>query len=231
MYSEQYAKLFSKKLDYNWEKEASGYVIRKYAKLFYFFRMSSLLMVLGMIFTFLNHPSPLVAITLYLTGLAMYFVIFQGAGYTSNASEFAHNKYQKFVVETIQKTLANMSQDKGNQYLDLLLDENASAIQKREKQYNNYFVTFLGIIIPFAVFAYNFMSINTNARYFVSKLVRTDDFVVSSLTLFVLFIFSVAVFGSKNSEYYLLLSNSTPYWKHKVIQKAILDEKFGNLCE
>lgn len=230
MYSEQYSKLFHRTFNYEWESEASLPYIRRYAKFFHILRLVFIIILVGLIsWCFIKYHSPLYSTFFYLIALAMYFVFYKGAGFTSVANEFAHDNYQKFVVDTIRETVATLDRDNKIKYLALLLEENTLAIQKREKQYNTYFITFLGIIVPFVVYAFNFMSSNTSARFFVFQWAVTNDFTMSFMTLFVWLLLSIAVFGSQVSEYYLLLSNSTPYWKHKAIQKAILDEKYASL--
>lgn len=231
MYSDQYAKLFDEALDYKWEKKSSIGFIKRNAKRFYSISFGFTIIVLGvLVYGCIRHPSPLYVSISYLVGLLMYFVFYKGLGYTSSSIEFAHSNYQKFVVETIREASSNLNQDNKTQFFALLLEENALAIEKREKQYNTYFITFLGIIAPFAVFSFNFMSANVSARHLVLKWAVTENFTLGFYTLVGLMLISLAVFGSKSCEYYLLLSNSTPYWKHKAIQKAILDEKYASLC-
>lgn len=232
MYSDQYAKLFYEALDYKWEKKSSIGFFKRNAKRFYSISFGITSIVLGvLIYGCISHPSPLYVSVSYLASLLTYFVFYKGLGYTSTSNEFAHSNYQKFVVETIRETSSNLDQDNKTQYFALLLEENALTIEKREKQYNTYFITFLGIIAPFAVFAFNFMSANASARHLALKWAVTENLILGFYTLVGLVLLSIAVFGSKNCEYYLLLSNSTSYWKHKAIQKAILDEKYASLCE
>lgn len=228
MYSEQYTELFEIKMDYDWEQKSSvpfvrnlGSVRQKFEQLFGWVTIC-LIVVCAIFFL-----TPLSAIVVPLLCVSMYLFFIRGIGSSSNAEEYAKNNYIASVQNVLSERLNELEQSKRTDYLDLLLSENEKSLSRREGSYNKIRTISLGYFVPFFIFIYTLFSSTSTQSRFILKFLTTKSFVSFAITLIIVICIIGFIIGSRNTENYLLMELSNPYWKHRVINKVILDEKYN----
>lgn len=230
MYSNRYNELFYEKMNYNWQQNSSISWIKwqaKGTKIILFWM--GVLMIGVTVYVAFSHHAPLIIFFSTILILFFYSFCIKGRDSTTSSEYFARTTYQQFVINKVHENSSYLTVENKTKYWNLILEENKQALQNREKQYSTYFVTLLGVIAPFSVYAFNLISKNNAVRNYIFNWLITPNFFSALVTLFAMLFIAIGIFESGNHEYYMLLNISNSYWKHKIIRKAVLDEKYSIL--
>lgn len=230
MYSKIYSELFYTKLDYNWQEKSRIKFINKG-----WHSMKRVRIISGYFFIFLEiilglyTLVPLMVFFMsFVIGVTYYLVVGEDR-FTSSATNYYQIKYKSDLEKIITKNIQSFSENARDEYLNLLLSESEKAISKREDSYNKVKATIYAYIVPSLIFIFTLFASGNYKNNLFFKLLITPNYSLSLLALIIVLLVTVSIYQSRQNENSFLLETSIPYWKHKTINKLVLDQKFQNI--
>lgn len=230
MYSKIYSELFYTKLDYNWQEKSRIKFINKGWP-----SMKRVSIISGYFFIFLEiilglyTLVPLMVFFMsFVIGVTYYLVVGEDR-FTSSATNYYQIKYKSDLEKIITKNIQSFSENARDEYLNLLLSESEKAISKREDSYNKVKATIYAYIVPSLIFIFTLFASGNYKNNLFFKLLITPNYSLSLLALIIVLLVTVSIYQSRQNENSFLLETSIPYWKHKTINKLVLDQKFQNI--
>lgn len=230
MYSKIYSELFYTKLDYNWqEKSRIKFINRGWPSI----KKASIIFGYSMILLEIAYlvckPKPLMVFFVSFLIACTYYIVVGEDRFSSSANSYYQDKYKSDLKKIITKNTQSFSEIAKDEYLNLLLLESEKAISKREDSYNKIKATMYAYIVPSLIFIFTLFASGKYKDNLFFQLLITQNYSFSFIALIIVLLVAISIYQSRQNENSFLLEMSIPYWKHKTINKIVLDQKFQNV--